>query len=344
MDINYNSTHKEIGDSLMITLAKIKKYGETPQLKSEMLFKYGRLKYLDKDYDKAFELFGQSNSLTISESLSENKEIYYWCGRVLEAQGKIEIAKNNYEMVLKRARFLNDQIFVDEILDRIFLISTNKKEDKLNIKNLTLNERILICIEISNKYRTQKVESLYKDFISDRKLELAFKTKLKNIFLEPWNDKEWTKKTNLLIKILAAIIQVIHIPIFILISFFKEVTKKYRENLWHRKCKNFKDEISKKLILKNDKKKYNTFISLWNSKGLNIKSDEHEFYEGTVIECVILWYNVFFDDNRAEILNTKITQNTQNICKEAYDNGVRGLQMQSISSQLLEELNFDFNN
>lgn len=119
MKLGYNSDIHTISNSLMETLAEIKKSGETPILKSEMLYKYGRLKFMENEFDEAHKLFGQSNLLLFDNNLPESKEIFYWGARSFEAKGDVVKALSAYKFLLERAKFIGDQIFVDEILDRI---------------------------------------------------------------------------------------------------------------------------------------------------------------------------------------------------------------------------------
>jgi ketopantoate reductase len=46
--LTYNSTYNEVGCSLRVTLDEIKKYGETKELKYEMLLKYGSSSTIQK--------------------------------------------------------------------------------------------------------------------------------------------------------------------------------------------------------------------------------------------------------------------------------------------------------
>lgn len=119
MKLDFNSDLQTVSNSLMETLGKIEKNGETPILKAEMLFKYGRVKFLGKNFDEAHKIFGQCNMVLIDNGLPENKEIYYWVGRIFEAKGDIEKAQSTYKICLKKARFITDQEFVDELLDRL---------------------------------------------------------------------------------------------------------------------------------------------------------------------------------------------------------------------------------
>ncbi len=126
MKLNFNSDMQTVSNSLMKTLSEIDKNGETPILKAEMLFKYARVKFLDKQFDEAHKIFGQCNVALIDNQLPENKEIYYWVGRISEAKGEIEKARTIYTMCLEKARFIDDHEFVDEKLDRINTIETKR--------------------------------------------------------------------------------------------------------------------------------------------------------------------------------------------------------------------------
>ena len=103
------------------------KKGGTPILRAEMQYKFARLKFCEGAFEEAYKILGICSQHLLMKNLSENKEIYYWVGRICEEQGNFEKAKSSYTFILSRDRFLNHQLFVDEILDRIHKIE-NKKE------------------------------------------------------------------------------------------------------------------------------------------------------------------------------------------------------------------------
>src|SRR2546428_5576914 len=102
MKLAFNADYKTVGHSLMETIDEIERNGETPLLKSEMLFKYARMKFLENKFDEAYKIFGQCNMLLIDKGLPENKEIYYWVSRIAEAKGEIEKAMGFYKICLER--------------------------------------------------------------------------------------------------------------------------------------------------------------------------------------------------------------------------------------------------
>lgn len=348
MDLNFKSSYNDIGNSLMITLNEIDLKGETPFLKSQMLYKFARIKFLEKKYEESYKLLGESNSITIMDNLPENKEIYYWTGRVLEAQGKKEIANENYKKVLSRARFLKDQEFVDEILDRIYLLEMEithfKNLPVISEKNIIEfnKSKIISCVEISNTYRQAKAIELIKEIEPFGTKNLSLSEDFKKTFINIWFDKEWLANTNIIFKLLAIIIRLIYIPFFFLVFIIKKVTSGHRIKKFNKvtdiKIKN----IQNKLILDYSIENYVDLISFWNAKGLSSNNSEYSFSENSMIECILKWYGILKSDDEAERISEEITFNQQKIYKNSYANGIKGLQMESISSQLLQEINFKF--
>ena len=82
--LNYKSNIDEIGNSLMETLSEIKKEGETKELKFDMLFKYGRVLFLQNEFGKSHQAFEQAAVHAIENNISEIKNLYYWSARCLE--------------------------------------------------------------------------------------------------------------------------------------------------------------------------------------------------------------------------------------------------------------------
>lgn len=117
MDIKFDSDRDEVGNSLMRTLEEIKTSGETPELKMEMLFKYARMRFFEGDFQRSYEVFGQTSSHIIDNGLPENIELFYWVARIFEEQGHFERSLSAYKMALERVT--EDEQFSDELLDRI---------------------------------------------------------------------------------------------------------------------------------------------------------------------------------------------------------------------------------
>ena len=145
--LTYNSSFIEIGWSLRETLDEIKLNGETIQLKFDMLLKYGRILFLEGNFDEAYQIFQQCSNHALDNGIPEVKELYFWTSRCLEEQGKKERALNIYLMLLDRDRFINnDEEFVNAVLDRLLLFGdiqslvidykTRRDEELLNPKDL----------------------------------------------------------------------------------------------------------------------------------------------------------------------------------------------------------------
>ena len=148
-NLTYKSTYEDIGWSLRDTLDKIKQDGETKELKFEMLYKYGRLLFMDGDIDKAYNVLQQCSIHSIDNFVvtDYDKELYYWAARCLEAQGKKDLALNGYLLLLENESYTkDDDVFVNEILDRLPLFGDitefvneykkTRQEEKENPKDL----------------------------------------------------------------------------------------------------------------------------------------------------------------------------------------------------------------
>lgn len=119
--LTYNSTYDEIGWSIRETLDEIKQKGETKGLKYEMLLKYGRLKLMEGDLERAYEVFQQCSIHSIDNGVLDIKELYYWISRCLEKKGEKERALGGYLGLLENEQNIKDEDFVDEVLDRLIL-------------------------------------------------------------------------------------------------------------------------------------------------------------------------------------------------------------------------------
>ncbi|MBN9351923.1 MAG: hypothetical protein J0H55_14680 [Chitinophagaceae bacterium] len=100
--LTIHSSFDEIGWSLSETLNKIEAEGETPQLKFDMLLKYGRLKFLEGDYERAYEVLQQASTHSIDNGVRDIEDLYFWTNRCLEEKGDTERAISGYLMLLER--------------------------------------------------------------------------------------------------------------------------------------------------------------------------------------------------------------------------------------------------
>ncbi len=80
----------------------IKAEGETPQLKFDMLLKYGRVFFLEGNYERAYEVFQQCSIHGIDHGVKDLKDLYFWSSRCLEEKRDTERAKNGYLMLLEQ--------------------------------------------------------------------------------------------------------------------------------------------------------------------------------------------------------------------------------------------------
>lgn len=119
--LSIHSSYEETGWALRDTLDKIKAEGETPQLKFEMLLRYGKLLFLSGDHDRAYKILGQASTHSIDHGVRDIDDLYFWASRCLEEKGDIARAKNGYLMLLERDPYRNDEEMVNAILDRLNL-------------------------------------------------------------------------------------------------------------------------------------------------------------------------------------------------------------------------------
>ncbi|HMT77710.1 MAG TPA: hypothetical protein PKA44_08350 [Saprospiraceae bacterium] len=140
--LSYQSTMDEVAGSLRETLDEIKKFGETKDLKYEMLLKYGRFLFLAGNTKRALEVLTQCSIHGIDNGVAEIREIYYWAARCREAEGKHEEAINGYLMLLERnSHSKYDEDLLNAVLERISLMGDisspvedykKKREEELN--------------------------------------------------------------------------------------------------------------------------------------------------------------------------------------------------------------------
>lgn len=117
--LTFDSSYNEIGWSLRETLDEIQAKGETKELKYEMLLKYGRLYISEGDYKKAYKILAQCSVHAIDNWIADVKEMYFWSARCLEEMGDTERALDGYLMLLEDQRNIEDQIFLNAVLDRL---------------------------------------------------------------------------------------------------------------------------------------------------------------------------------------------------------------------------------
>lgn len=118
-NLNLDSSREEIGWSLRETLDKIKDEGETPQLKFDMLLKYGRVLFMEENYEQAYEVFQQCSIHGIDNGVKDLKDLYFWTSRCLQEKGDTVRAKNSFLMLLEREPYNNNEETVNAILDRL---------------------------------------------------------------------------------------------------------------------------------------------------------------------------------------------------------------------------------
>lgn len=119
--LTLHSSREEIGWSLRETLDKMNAEGETPQLKFDMLLKYGKFHFMEGNFDRAYEVFQQCSIHGIDNGVRDLEDLYYWTSRCLEEKGDMERAKNSYLMLLERDAYRDDEEMVNAILDRLNL-------------------------------------------------------------------------------------------------------------------------------------------------------------------------------------------------------------------------------
>ncbi len=144
--LTFNSTFDEVGWSLKETLNEIEKVGETKQLKFDMLLKYGRIKLMEGNIDRAYEVFQQCSIHAIDNGVRDIKELYYWTSRCQEEKGNKERAINGYLMLLEKFAKDDDEEFINAVLDRLNLFEnitpiiadykTRRAEELTNPKDL----------------------------------------------------------------------------------------------------------------------------------------------------------------------------------------------------------------
>lgn len=117
--LTIHSDLEEIGWSLRETLDAIEVEGETPQLKFDMLLKYGRLLFMDRKYDRAYEVLQQASTHSIDNGVWNIADLYFWANRCMEEKGDVDRAKSGYLMLLERQPYSNDEEMVNAILDRL---------------------------------------------------------------------------------------------------------------------------------------------------------------------------------------------------------------------------------
>lgn len=117
--LTIHSGHEEIGRSLRETLDKIEAEGETPQLKFDMLLKYARSLFMERNYDRSYEVLQQASTHSIDNGVRDIGDLYYWANRCLEEKGDAERAISGYLMLLEREPYRSDEEMTNAVLDRL---------------------------------------------------------------------------------------------------------------------------------------------------------------------------------------------------------------------------------
>lgn len=140
--LTYTSTYDEIGWSLRETLDAIEKQGETKELKYDMLLKYGRLYFVERNYEKAYKILAQCSIHAMDNWVDDVKEMYYWSARCLEEKGDNDRAISGYLRLLESEKNIEDEAFLNAVLDRLnlyknlsHLVSEFKKERDEELNN-----------------------------------------------------------------------------------------------------------------------------------------------------------------------------------------------------------------
>lgn len=124
MYLKFDAEITTIKEALVEVLTKIKEEGETPILKAEMLYKFARYKFGEKEFDESHETFSQLNIHLTENNLPRNYEIFYWIGRILEEKEELNNAKTTYLTVLSKIQNQSNKDLENEILDRVNLINS----------------------------------------------------------------------------------------------------------------------------------------------------------------------------------------------------------------------------
>lgn len=114
-----DATKDEIIWSIIEMQAKIDRNKLTPEIDVEISLKYARLKFINRNYDEAESLLAKCVHLTSTNGLPVNHEIYYWKGRVKEAQGNHDEAEFLFNFALKKHEYNPNLISKKEILEAI---------------------------------------------------------------------------------------------------------------------------------------------------------------------------------------------------------------------------------
>lgn len=128
MHLKFDDDVATIKDALVAILSRIKEEGETPELKAEMLYIFGRYKFSEQEFDESHETFSQLNTHLTENNLPKNYEIFYWVARILEEKEEFSNAKTTYLTVLSKVKQQENKDLENEILDRINLISEKTQQ------------------------------------------------------------------------------------------------------------------------------------------------------------------------------------------------------------------------
>jgi RimJ/RimL family protein N-acetyltransferase len=113
--IPLNATLNQVIPLLNQIVEEINTKGQHPNLLVRYFYLLGRVKYLEGNFEEAQSSFGQSNMITMNESISSIHENYYWFGKINEAKGDKINAKMYYGIALEKFNDNPDYITKKEI-------------------------------------------------------------------------------------------------------------------------------------------------------------------------------------------------------------------------------------
>lgn len=100
--LGLNATQTELISAIDIINTKIESSGQHPSLMAKYFYLLGRIKFNEEDYEEANKDFGKCNMIVMQANLPENHETFYWFGKMLELDNKLENAKMYYGFALEK--------------------------------------------------------------------------------------------------------------------------------------------------------------------------------------------------------------------------------------------------
>ena len=95
---------------------EINSKGKHPVLLTQYFYLLGRIKFIEGNYDEAFEQFNICSKIIIKEGMPMNYEIFYWFARIRDTQELKKDAKMYYNLALENYNDNPNLISRDEIL------------------------------------------------------------------------------------------------------------------------------------------------------------------------------------------------------------------------------------